>query len=57
MKYLGTLGFYSSIDGDSEIASPTLVQSPCILHGLHFQNYPSQKKVLQVLWTRGSTIN
>ena len=54
MKYLGNLFLYSSIDCISEIACPTLVQNPCNLHGLRLKNHQSQKKLLQVLRTRGS---
>ena len=45
---------YSSTNCDSKIATPTLVENPCSLHGSHKNYYPVAKKLLQVLRTRGS---
>ena len=55
MKSLGNFFFIFMYRLQTEIASPTLVQNQCILHGLHLKNLQSQKKVLQVLQTREST--
>ena len=44
-KYLGNLFLYSSLDCDSKITSPTLVQNPHNLRGLHLPINRSQKEV------------
>ena len=54
-EVLGQFLFYIHLYCNSKITSPTLVQNPCILHALHLKDHQSQNKVLQVLWTRGSS--